>query len=207
MREPSVLATVRAGSVWPLVLTSLAIMGSPGPVTISLTATGSARGVRRSLAYWLGTVAGTLTVLLAVATGVTAAVLAIPHARTVLIAASAVYLLWLAYKIATAPPPGDVSQSTASPTFASGVVLGVANPKGWVAIAAVYASGHLSGTPAADAVAKFAVLTVMVFVISGGWLLIGSSMAPLFRDAHRARVLNIALAVALVAATLIAVVG
>ena len=39
MREQPVVAAVRAGSVWLLVLTSLAIMGSPGPVTISLTAT------------------------------------------------------------------------------------------------------------------------------------------------------------------------
>ncbi len=207
MRDPSVLAAVRAGPVWPLVLSSLAIMGSPGPVTISLTATGSTRGVRQSLPFWLGVVLGTLLVLFAVATGITAAVLAVPHARTVLLVASAAYLLRLAYKIATTPPPGEEPRTTRAPTVAAGTVLGVANPKGWVAIAAVYASGHLSSTPAADAVYKFAVLTVMVFLISGSWLVIGSWMAPLFRDAHRARALNLVLAAALVAATLLAVIA
>ncbi len=207
MREPPVLATVRAGSVWPLVLTSLAIMGSPGPVTVSLTAMGSARGLRRSLRYWLGIVIGTLIVLLAVATGITAAVLAVPYAPTVLIAASAAYLLRLAYKIATAPPPGDEPQSIRAPTLAGGLMLGVANPKAWVAIAAVYAGGHLAASPGADAAAKLGVLTVMVFLISGGWLLIGASMAPIFREPRRARALNLVLAVALVAATLLAVLG
>ena len=47
--------------MWALVLTSLAIMGSPGPATISLTATGSAFGVRRSLGYLTGIVIGTTT--------------------------------------------------------------------------------------------------------------------------------------------------
>ena len=59
------------------------------------------------MTYWLGIVFGTLIVLLAVAAGITAAVLAIPHVRTVLIVVSAAYLLRLAYKIATAPPPGE----------------------------------------------------------------------------------------------------
>ena len=41
--------------------------GHAGPATISLTAVGSAFGVRRSLAYLAGIVAGTTVVLLAVA--------------------------------------------------------------------------------------------------------------------------------------------
>jgi len=64
-------------------------MGTPGPATISLTAAGSAYGMRRSLAYLLGIVAGTAAVLLAVATGITAALLAVPAVRPALIAAGA----------------------------------------------------------------------------------------------------------------------
>src|SRR5205809_1481771 len=86
-----------------LLLASLLIMGSPGPATISLTAAGSAYGLRRSLGYLAGIVAGTGLVLLAVATGITAALLAVPALRPVLIGISAAYILWLAYKVATAP--------------------------------------------------------------------------------------------------------
>jgi len=201
------VAAIRAQPVWPLVLTSLAIMGSPGPATISLTAAGSAYGVRRSIGYLLGIIAGTTVVLFAVATGITATILALPALRSVLIAASAAYLLYLAYQIATAPPLlGDAPAAARAPSLAGGALLGVANPKAWVAIAAVYTSAHLAGRPLADAAAKCAVLTAMIVLISSTWLLVGASLAPWLRHAGRARLLNVALAVALVAATILAVV-
>jgi len=191
--------------VWALVLTSLAIMGSPGPATISLTATGSAFGVRRSLGYLTGIVLGTTLVLIAVATGITAALLAVPAARPVLIAVSVGYILWLAYHVATAAPFADPGTS-AAPSLGGGALLGVANPKAWVAIAAVFAGARLAEHALADAAAKVAVLTVMIVLINATWLLAGASFAPVFRDPRRARVVNVALAVALVVTTALAVV-
>ena len=104
MHEPLVVATIRWGSAGPLLVTSLAIMGSPGPATISLTAAGSAYGVIRSLPYLVGIICGTTIVLVAVATGITSTLLVLPALRTVLLAISAAYILWLAYHVATAPP-------------------------------------------------------------------------------------------------------
>src|SRR5262245_34344207 len=102
--DPVLLAPVRWAAAGPLLLSSLAVMGSPGPATISLTAAGSAYGLRRSARYLVGVTAGTTIVLLAVASGVTVTLLAVPGLRAVLIVASAAYILWLAYRIATAPP-------------------------------------------------------------------------------------------------------
>jgi threonine/homoserine/homoserine lactone efflux protein len=188
-------------AVAPLVLTSLAIMGSPGPATISLTAAGSAYGVRRSLGYLLGIIVGTALVLLAVATGITAALLTVPGVRPLLLAAAAAYVLWLAWHIATAPPLATASSSTTAPALAGGALLGVANPKAWVAIAAVFASARLASGAALDAAAKVAVLALMIVVINATWLVAGASLAPLLRDPRRARPVNVALAAVLVAAT------
>ena len=205
MREPLLMATVRWGSAGPLLLTSLAIMGSPGPATISLTAAGSAYGVRRSLAYLIGIIVGTTIVLVAVASGITATLLAVPAMRSVLIAISAAYILRLAYHIATAPPLAAQTAASDAPSLAGGILLGVANPKAWVAIAAVFASAHLANTATRDAAAKIAVLTVMIIVINATWLIAGASLAPLLRDPHRARIINTALAAALIGATALAV--
>src|ERR1700722_13768328 len=101
MADPGLIAGLRWGALGALVLTSLAIMGSPGPATISLTAAGSAYGVRRSLAYLAGIIAGSTIVLLAVGTGITAALLAVPGLRPVLLAIAATYILRLAYLVAT----------------------------------------------------------------------------------------------------------
>jgi threonine/homoserine/homoserine lactone efflux protein len=218
---PLLAATIHWGSVGPLLVTALAIMGSPGPATISLTAAGSAYGVRRSLGYLAGIVAGTVIVLVAVATGVTAALLAVPALRSVLLVLSAAYILWLAYRIATAPRVGAGSgvenepgvgaaphpggQSTAAPSLVGGALLGVANPKAWVAIAATFASARLADPASADAAAKVVLLSGVAVLIMAAWLVVGASFAPALRDPARARVVNLALAAALVGATALAI--
>lgn len=193
------------GSLGPLLFISLAIMGSPGPATISLVAAGSAYGVRRSLPYLLGIIVGTTIVLLAVATGITAALLAVPAIGSILIWSSAAYILWLAYRIASGPPLSEPTAAASTFSVAGGTFLGIANPKAWIAIAAVFASGHLADDTTMDAAAKIVVLTAMIIVICAIWLVAGTSIAPLLRDPGRARVVNTALAVALVGATALAV--
>ncbi len=199
MPEPLPAALVRWGAAGPLVLASLAIMGSPGPATISLTAAGSTYGVRRSLGYLAGIVAGTTIVLLAVASGITVTLLAVPGLRLVLVGVSVAYILWLAYHIATAPPLGAAPATP--PTLAGGTVFGLANPKAWIAIAAVFASAHLAGRAALDAGAKVALLIPMIVLINTTWLLAGASLTRLLRAPGRARLVNAALAAALVAAS------
>ena len=144
--------------------------------------------MRRSLGYLAGIIAGTAAVLLAVATGITAALLALPAVRPALIAAGAGYILWLAYHIATAPPlAAGGGDAAAAPGLTGGVLLGVANPKAWIAIAAVFAGARLAHGAAADAAAKVAVLAVMIVVINTTWLAAGSSLAPLLRHPRHAR--------------------
>jgi threonine/homoserine/homoserine lactone efflux protein len=180
-------------------------MGSPGPATISLTAAGSAYGLRRSLGYLAGIVLGTALVLVAVATGITAALLAVPAVHPVLVGISAAYILWLAYKVATAPALAGKEAAAASPSFAGGALLGVANPKAWIAIAAVFASARLAGAAATDAAAKVVLLSGMIVLINSAWLVAGASLAPALRDPRRARVVNVVLATALVGAAALAV--
>lgn len=203
--EVVLVDVIRWGSVGPLVFVSLAIMGSPGPATISLVAAGSAYGVRRSLPYLIGIIVGTTIVLLAVATGITAALLAVPAIGSILVWSSVAYILWLAYHIATAPPLSEPTAALSTFSLAGGTFLGIANPKAWVAIAAVFASGHLAEDTTTDAAAKIAVLTAMIIAICAMWLVAGTSIAPLLRDPGRARVVNVALAVAVVCATALAV--
>ena len=183
-----------------LILAALVVMGSPGPSTVSVTAVGAAFGLRRSLAYTLGLIAGTSAVLLAVAAGVVAALLTIPHAQPVLLAVSAIYILWLAWRIATAPPLAKDTENVTAPSFAGGLLLAIANPKAWVAIAAVFAGSTV------DPLIKIAVLVGMIVLIHAAWLLAGASLSRLFYDPRRARIANIVFALVLMATALLAVV-
>lgn len=188
-----------------LILTSLAVMGSPGPSTVSVTAVGAVYGFRRSLPYACGLILGTIAVLLAVGGGIVTILLSIPHGRPVLFTTSAVYIGYLAVKIATAPPlvsqPGDVT----TPILAGGFLLAVANPKAYLAIAAVFAGTRIyADDHEVDAVVKAALLGLMIVVIHIGWLLAGAVLSRALRDPIISRVVNVLLAMTLVITTVTA---
>lgn len=199
------MTTIEWRAIGSLVLAALAIMGTPGPATISLTVTGSAFGVRRSTRYLAGIIVGTTVVLVAVATGITAALLTIPAARPALTAIAVLYILRLAYLVATAPPLTTRGPEDHPPTLSGGVLLGIANPKAWVAIAAVFAGARIAHAAATDALAKVVVLVAMIVLINATWLVAGASFAPALRDPRRARVINVVLAVVLVGAMALAI--
>lgn len=196
---------VDTSSMLPLALTSLALMGSPGPATVSLTAAGAAFGLRRSAGYLAGIIVGTSVVLAAVATGVTAVVLSLPVVRPVLLGMSAAYILWLAYHLATAPSLSAQSSDAEPPSLTGGLLLGVANPKAWVAIAAVVASAQPAAGGTLDAAARGGVLELMIVLINTSWLLAGASFAAALRVPKHARIVNVTLAALLVATTAITV--
>lgn len=193
-------------SILTLLLASLVVMGSPGPSTISATAMGAAYGFRRSLAYVSGLIAGTVMVLFAVAAGVVAILLSVPHGAFVLMVISAVYILYLAVKIATAPPLSRRDEHADAPAFSGGFLLAVANPKAYLAIAAVFAGVSLfQGQRLLDTAVKMALLTAMIIAIHLVWLLLGASLSRLLQDPSVSRIVNIALAILLVFATAVAV--
>jgi len=170
----------------------VAVMGTPGPSTMAVTASGAAFGVRRSLGFATGAIAGTVAVLLAVATGVVALLLSIPGLGAGLTLASAVYILYLALKIATAPPLAKQTASASTPSFTAGLLLAIANPKAWFAIAAVFAgTTPVESAREWDALLKVAILAAMIVIIHLGWLLGGASLAGFLRDPLRARVANV----------------
>ncbi len=184
-----------------LLLAAIPLMGSPGPATLSLAAAGSVFGVRKSLWYLAGIILGTSTVLLLIATGLVGVLFAMPAVVPVLTSAALVYILYLAYKIATAPVLSGEQADSKPPSLIGGVLLAVANPKAFAAIGAVYASVHLvAGRPLLDAAFKIAALVGVIIAVNTAWLLFGASMARALRNPKTGKWMNRAFAIALVAA-------
>jgi len=202
------LQSVTGHGILTLIVAAAVVMGSPGPSTMSVTAVGAAYGFRRSLRYAYGLIAGTTAVLLAVAAGVVTLLWSIPHGAPVLLAASVLYVLYLALKIATAPPlSGDVRHA-AVPAFAGGFLLAVANPKAYLAIAAVFAANTVLGDDRLiDAVVKTVLLSAMIVLIHLCWLVAGAGLSGILRHPTSARVVNVSLAAALLATTAFGLLG
>jgi len=197
---------VHRGALGTLLLTAVVLMASPGPSTLSLVATGSAYGVRRTLPYFLGIVLGTIAVLVVVGAGLTAAVLAVTPLRVALLVASAAYIGWLAWRIATAPPPGSHRPDGAAPSGRGGVLFGLANPKSWLALSAIFNSARVSAAAVTDAAVKVLLLAGLVVVVHAAWLVAGSGLPALLRHPGHHRVVNVVLAAALVGSVVLAIV-
>ena len=188
-----------------LVLAATVVMGSPGPATISVTAIGAGFGLRNSLRYAWGIILGTVAVLLVVATGITAILTSMPAVAPVLAVASAAYILYLAFRIATAPPLAARDSRAVLPTFLGGFLLAVANPKAYVAIAAVLAgSATAAGADALGVPARLAVLALMIVAIHVLWLLAGVAFARFLRQPLASRIINLVFAATLVVTTALA---
>jgi threonine/homoserine/homoserine lactone efflux protein len=187
-----------------LILASVVVMGSPGPSTMSVTAIGAAFGPRRSVGYFSGLVLGTIAVLAAVAAGLVSILLSVPRLAPVLLAVSAAYMIYLAFRIATAPPLSKRSDTISAPSFTAGFLLAIANPKAYVAIAAVFAGSTLATDATLDAIFKTMVLALMIVAIHACWLLAGASFSRLFYDPVSSRIANIVFAAALVVTTVFA---
>ena len=185
-----------------LVLTALVVMGSPGPATVSVTAVGAAFGVRRSLPYLSGIVAGTLAVLLAVAVGLGSLLTAQPALTPVLMGLALAYIVYLAYRVATAPPLSSSTGRRTVPGWLSGLVLAAANPKAYAAIATVFSGTALQlPSPAVETLVKTTILAGLILLIHVGWLLAGASLTSALRRPRVSRVVNVVLALALLIST------
>jgi len=181
-------------------LAALALAGSPGPATLSLTAIGAAFGARRGSAYLAGIVVGMVDVMAIVASGVVGLLLAVPGATPFVTVLAAAYFIYLAWRIATAPPLGEEARERRAPTFAGGLFLSLVNPKGYAAMAALYSGFVLvHDRLALDVAAKMVLLTLVIVAVNVAWLLSGAALTRFFRDPGTNRMINVAFAVLLVA--------
>src|SRR3954467_2792676 len=95
-----------------LILAGLVLAGSPAPNTMSLAAAGAPLGARRSILYMIGLAIGMLGVMIIVASGVVAMLLAVPGIAPVATIAALLYFVYLA---STIPPPPPLTHAPAQP--------------------------------------------------------------------------------------------
>jgi len=187
------------------ILAGFALAGSPGPATLSLAAAGAAFGARRSLGYMVGQIIGLVAVMGVTASGMVGLLLALPGATPVVLAISAAYFAYLAFRIATAPPLTAAGAQDRRPTFPAGLVLSLCNPKGYAAMAALFSGFVLiRDRIALDVAIKFGVLLAIILIVDIVWLLTGAALTRFFRDPRTNRIINVSFAVLLIVSVVVA---
>ncbi len=178
---------------------AFALAGSPGPNTLALAAVGAAFGYRRGLAFMFGLNLGMVLVIAIVGSGVGATLFVIPGAAQIIALLAAAYFLYLAVKIATAPPLSADDSNRPPPTWIAAVFVSLANPKAYAAMAAMFSGFVLVvSNPLTDGMTKAALLIFVILTVNIAWLLAGAALTPWLREPKMSRMINVCFAVALI---------
>jgi threonine/homoserine/homoserine lactone efflux protein len=144
-------------------------------------------------------VLGYAAMLLIVGSGVGLAIHSSPTASLVLKVESSVYMLWLAWKIATAPPPSAELRSGARPlTFLQACAFQWINPKGWAMALTATAVYVPTQSPVAGLLVVALVFAVINLPVVGLWTGIGVQLRRLLDRPRTLRAFNVATALLLV---------
>lgn len=188
-------------------LAAVALLGSPGPGIAALLAVGRSKGVKGGLGFYFAMQAGLAIAAGLSAVGLASILIAIPSLATALALLATAYLLWLAWSIATAPigPSSEGRAKGASLTDASAFLIGIANPKAYLAFTSLIASFTVTeGGEAADAAVKWALCVAVMLVVDLAWLATGAMVGRLPLRPRAERVMNIAMGAAIVVAAMLA---
>ncbi len=178
---------------------------TPGPGVLSTAGVGAGYGARAGLRYVAGLCVGTNLVALAVVTGLAAAILADPRTRWALFAASTAYLLYLAFRIATAGARLAFIRHARAPGLANGVILQFINPKAYAVNTALFTGfPFLGGSYLGEVLDKFAIVNAIWLPIHLLWLWAGIRLHELDLGPAAHRAINIAMSLAMLAVVAIA---
>ncbi|MGJ8570867.1 MAG: LysE family translocator [Hoeflea sp.] len=171
---------------------------SPGPGNMFFAALGARSGVAATLPANAGYHVATLLLTVLVGAGFVAVLDPASTLFALIKTAGSIYVLWLAWKMATSGrSSADVQNSGAG--FFDGVMLLVLNPKAYVIILLMYsqfAGFHFSSMGERVAVISlvFTVNNLLAFLL---WTLAGDGLGRLFRSETSARRLNLVFAATL----------
>ncbi|NBO21129.1 MAG: LysE family translocator [Rhodobacteraceae bacterium] len=170
---------------------------TPGPNNMMLMASGVNFGFRRTIPHMAGISLGHSGMCVVLGLGLAGVFHAVPALSIILKVLATGYMLWLAYKIATAAPPGDAVVTGQPLTFLQSASFQWINPKA-VAMALSAASLY---APTGD-VRDVAMIGGMFFLASlpstTVWTALGQGLRRLLVG-RRLRLFNGAMALALVA--------
>ena len=173
---------------------------TPGPNNLMLMASGINFGFARTLPHMLGVSIGFVVMTILVGLGLAQIFVRFPIAYTVLKVGSVVYLIYLAWKIATASPPESSANSTAKPfSFLQACLFQWVNPKAWtmalMSVTAYVPADH----PILGLVIVASVFGVINLPTVGLWAFMGVQMRQFLQDPVKLRTFNLIEALTLLA--------
>lgn len=180
---------------------AIAMYITPGPNNAMLAASAASYGMRATVPHMFGIACGFALMMGIVTAGLGSTLLAWPALLNLMRWGGAAWMLFLAWKIATAPASDATRAGGRLLGFGGAAAFQWINPKGWMI--AVAASGMFI-RPEQNLLTQTVWIGVVFFAVAIPcmlpWMLLGSGAGRVLRSPTRLRAFNIAMALLLVAA-------
>jgi threonine/homoserine/homoserine lactone efflux protein len=170
---------------------------TPGPNNLMLMASGANFGFRRTLPHMVGIVVGLTVLTLLAGIGLIALFEALPVLRAILEVLSIGYLLWLAWKVATAAPLKETSSTGRPMTFLQAAAFQWVNPKAWamgLSAITIYAPDR----SLLSVMLVAAAFAIVCFPAISVWAWLGTVVRQWLSSHRRRQIFNIVMAILLV---------
>jgi threonine/homoserine/homoserine lactone efflux protein len=164
-----------------------------------LASSGANYGVRATMPHMLGIVCGFSMMVVLVSAGLGSALLTWPLLLPIMRWVGALWMLWLAWKIASAPLPGTTAPRGVL-GFTGAAAFQWINPKAWLIALGAASEFTRPDLPLGLQLVRIGVVFFLVALpCMLAWVLLGRGAARLLRAPYQVRAFNIAMALLLVA--------
>jgi threonine/homoserine/homoserine lactone efflux protein len=189
-------------SLLTLITTTALLLGSPGPAPLALAATGATYGFKKGVPFLLGILAGLSIAIFGASVGLAALFSTFPSVKVAFQIIGALYIGYIAFKIATAPTLASNTTNNA-PRFRDGFILNLLNPKAYAAFLAIFSQFLLPFDQIQTSYAITSIICLIVAtVVDVLWLAMGGVLRPVFSKPTQARFIRTVFAVLMVAAVI-----
>ena len=169
---------------------------TPGPNNLMLMASGANFGVRRTVPHWLGIGIGFTFMIVLVGLGLSSLFEDYPVIYDLLKITSIVFLVYLAWKIATASPLQEMQTEGTPITFLQAAAFQWVNPKAWAM--ALTAVTVYSPSQSTSAIITTALIFGSINLPSCSiWIFVGQQIRRWLTNPARMRAFNITMAILL----------
>lgn len=179
---------------------------TPGPNNIMMLASGVNFGFRRSIPHIIGISSGFMVMVIAVGLGLAELFTRYPASYSVMRWAGMIYVVYLAWAIATSAAPADKTAEQRDASRPMGFFAAAAfqwvNPKAWIMAVSSFSTYVPAGNNLSLIVGTAALFAVINAPCVGLWAAFGSKMSVLLKTPRFRRAFNVAMSVLLVASML-----
>jgi threonine/homoserine/homoserine lactone efflux protein len=173
---------------------------TPGPNNTLLMASGINFGFRRTLPLILGVCIGFPLMIGCIGLGLGRIFETYPLIYKIMKYGGAAYMLWLAWKIANSKPAGEGNGEVGKPmTFLQAAGFQWINPKAWVMAVTALSAYTVASDYRFGVAAVVSTFVLMGLTSATTWALFGVGLKHILNDVRYFRVINVCLALALVA--------